>query len=122
MKCESKRKNVIIMATDHPKFLPQIFGRHKRIKNSWRKPRGIDSKKRVGKKFMGAVPGIGWQGNRKTRHLHPSGMKELRVFSPVDLEDASNVVIRIAAAVGARKRKIIVDKATSLGLRVLNPK
>ena len=110
------------MAKDHPQFLPQIYGRHKRIKRSWRKPRGIDSKKRVGKKFMGAVPGIGWRGNRKTRYLHPLGIKELRVFSPVDLEDVSNVLIRIGSTVGARKRKIIVDKATSLGLKVLNPK
>jgi len=110
------------MGKDHPQFLPQIFGRKKRITHRWRKPRGIDSKKRVGKQYMGAVPGIGWKAKKSTRGLHPSGLKEILVYNPQQLEGASNVVIRIAASVGQRKRNIIVEKANNLGLRVLNAK
>jgi len=104
----------------HPKFLPQIYGRKKRIKLRWRKPRGIDSKKRVEKQYMGAVPKIGWRGEKVKRGLHPSGMKEILVSNVKELDGISKMVVRIASGVSARKRKIIIDKADSLGLRVLN--
>ena len=110
------------MGKDHPQFLPQIFGRKKRIKHRWRKPRGIDSKKRIGKQYMGAVPGIGWKSNRKTRGLHPSGLKEILIYNPQQLEGKSNVAVKIASGVGQRKRKIIIDKANSMKLKVLNAK
>ena len=110
------------MAKDHPKFLPQIFGRKKRITHRWRKPRGIDSKKRVGKQYMGAVPGIGWKAKKSTRFLHPLGLKEILVYNPQQLDGVSNVLVRMASCVGKRKRMIIIEKANSLGLKVLNAK
>jgi len=111
---------LMIMAVKHPQFLPQIFGRKKRITHRWRKPRGIDSKKRVGKQYMGAVPKIGWRGEKSTRGLHPSGMREILVSSPPDLDGLVNILIRISSSVGRRKREIIIKKAESLGLKVLN--
>jgi len=105
----------------HPKFLPPNYGRKKKVKLRWRKPRGIDSKKRIGKQYMGAVPGIGWRGEKSKRGLHPSGLKEILISSPKELDGVSNVVVRISSSVGGKKRKLIVEKAKTLELRVLNP-
>ncbi|MEM2974107.1 MAG: eL32 family ribosomal protein [Candidatus Micrarchaeia archaeon] len=108
------------MTVKHPKFLPQIYGRKKRISHRWRKPRGIDSKKRIEKKMMGAVPKIGWRGKKSRRGLHPLGMREILVSSPSHLDGMANVLVRISSSVGQRKREMIVKKAESMGLKVLN--
>ncbi len=104
----------------HPKFLPPNFGRKKRVKERWRKPMGIDNKKRISKKIMGASPTIGWRSPRDQRDIHPSGLRELLVRNLADLSGASNVVIRIAASVGSKKKMVILEKAKSMKLRVLN--
>jgi len=104
----------------HPKFLPPNYGRKKRVKERWRKPRGIDNKKRIAKRIMGASPAIGWRSPRDNRGIHPSGMREILVHNMSDLDGASNVVVRIASAVGARKKAMIAQKAKSMSLRVLN--
>jgi len=110
------------MARKHPQFLPQIFGRKKRITHRWRKPRGIDSKKRVKIQYMGAVPCIGWGSKSSEKHIHPSGLREILISTPMQLEGAANVAVRISSSVGKRKREMIVKKAESMGLKVLNPK
>ena len=107
----------------HPKFLPPNYGRKKRVKIRWRKPRGIDNKKRVGKKIMGASPKIGWRSARNNRGIHPSGAKEVLIRSLKDLDGISNenVAIRIASAVGAKKREAIIKAANERKIPVLNP-
>jgi len=81
---------------------------------------GIDSKKRISKKIMGASPSIGWRSPRNQRNIHPSGMREILVSNLSDLEGASNVAVRIASAVGAKKKELIAQKAKSMGLAILN--
>jgi len=41
--------------------------------------------------------------------------------SELELVDPSYEAIRVAAAVGARKKTVIIAKAEELGIRVLNP-
>jgi large subunit ribosomal protein L32e len=55
--------------------------------------------------------------------MHPSGFLEVRVFTPDELTgiDPACYAIRIGASVGGRKRAIILEKANSAGLKVLNP-
>ena len=104
----------------HPKFQPQGYGRKKRIKERWRRPRGIDSKMRIEKAYMGSVPKIGWRRPRKIRGLHPSGLVEILVRNPEDLKFASsNTIIRIASSVGKKKRSEIIRKAKEQGLRLI---
>jgi large subunit ribosomal protein L32e len=45
------------------------------------------------------------------------------VHSPKELEriDEKSEVVRIASRVGKRKRKLILERAKQLGVRVLNP-
>jgi large subunit ribosomal protein L32e len=56
--------------------------------------------------------------------MHPSGFLEVRVFTPDELNgiDPATHAIRIGASVGGRKRAIILEKANSAGLKVLNPR
>jgi large subunit ribosomal protein L32e len=111
------------MKRKHPKFFRQNYGRtdRKRISDSWRKPRGVDNKKRIKLKSAGALPEIGWRNPREVRHLHPSGLREVLVRNVQELSRVKNgMAVRIASGVGRKKREEIVRKAKELNLKVLN--
>ncbi|MEM4296648.1 MAG: eL32 family ribosomal protein [Candidatus Anstonellales archaeon] len=104
--------------------VPNATGKRakKRVKQRWRKPRGIDNKKRIRKKGHGAVPKIGYKNSKHLRHLHPSYKREALISNEKEL-DAFNpdlYAIRIRRSVGKRKRAIIIEKAEKLGFLVLN--
>lgn len=106
----------------HPKFLRPNYGRssRSRIKLAWRRPRGIDNKKRLKIAYMGASPSIGYGQPSAIRHLHPSGMPEVLVASTADLTSLKAVAVRIASGVGRLKRESIIKLAESMKLPVLN--
>lgn len=106
-----------------PKFRRQEWFRFKRLGEKWRRPRGKDSKMRLGKKGKPAMPSIGYRLPKSVRGLHPSGREEVLVRNLKDVErvDASKQVIRIASDVGRRKREQIIARAKELGIQVLNP-
>ncbi|NPA22391.1 MAG: 50S ribosomal protein L32e [Candidatus Micrarchaeota archaeon] len=95
----------------------------KRIKDRWRRPRGVGNKKRIRKKWAGALPNIGYKNPDSLRGRHPSGYFEVLVYRVEDLEkvDPEKQAIRIAARVGKKKRLEIVAKAKELNIHVLNP-
>ncbi len=106
-----------------PEFPRQ--GRHKktRVKDTWRRPRGTLSKQRRGVKGKGAVVQAGYRSPTAARGLHPSGFEEVRVHNTQDLEgvDPDREAVRIASAVGGRKRERIEDVCEDREIRVLNP-
>ena len=109
-----------------PHFRRQESWRYKRLrgkKEKWRKAEGIDSKMRVKKKGWPKSPEVGYRGPKKTRGLHPSGFSEVVVNRPKDLDKIvpERTVARMAHTVGARKRAQILEKAKSMGIRVINP-
>jgi len=103
------------------RFVRQRTPGKRRLKMSWRKPKGIDSPKRIERKEKGRVVKIGYRTPKLIRDLHPSGLPEVIVYNPSELEGLEGVVIRIASTVGRRKRLEIVKRAEELGLRVVNP-
>jgi len=107
-----------------PKFLRQEFGKLKRLKEKWRRPRGIDSKKRVGKRGKGKLPKIGYKKPENLRHLHPSGYRPILIHNVKELEnlDPKKEAIVIASAVGRRKRNDIIRIANEKKIAILNPK
>ncbi|RLI30135.1 50S ribosomal protein L32e [Candidatus Bathyarchaeota archaeon] len=106
-----------------PKFVRQESWRYVRIKESWRRPRGIDSKMRLRKKGWPKVVKIGYRGPRKARGLHPSGFEEVLVYNVWDLEglDPERQAVRIAHGVSSRKKLEICTRADELGIYVINP-
>ena len=106
----------------HPKFLRPNYGRssRSRIKIAWRRPRGIDNKKRLKIAYMGASPSIGYRQPNAIRGMHPQGMPEALVENPAQLAGLAGVAIRVASGVGRKKREEIIKLAESMKLRVLN--
>jgi large subunit ribosomal protein L32e len=111
---------MIMEKKNKPKFNVPNAGFFKSIKTRWRKPRGTHNKKRMKFQFMGASPKVGYRNPVAMRDLHPSGKREVMVSNPKDVENLKDVVLRIAGAVGGKKRKQIEEKAKALHLRIVN--
>jgi large subunit ribosomal protein L32e len=107
-----------------PKFRRQESWRYKRLKQPWRKPRGLDNKIRRKVKGWPQAPSSGYRGPKESRGLHPSGFREVRVFNVDDLHgvDPDLEAVRIAHTVGGRKRIEIVNRAKEMGIHILNPR
>ncbi|MBU0586136.1 50S ribosomal protein L32e [Candidatus Micrarchaeota archaeon] len=103
-----------------PKFNVLNAGFKKRVKHRWRKPRGVDNKKRIRCSFAGASPRIGYKNSAEARGTHPCGLKEVLVNNPSELKSAAGNAVRIASGVGKRKRDEIKKLATELKITVLN--
>jgi large subunit ribosomal protein L32e len=110
------------MKKKRPKFRRVESWRYKRVKDSWRKARGIDSKTRKKKKSGVKSPNIGYRTPKEIRGIHPSGYEEVRVITKNDLDDLDpkRHAIKISSRVGARKRIPLIDYARSKGFKILN--
>lgn len=119
-----KKRLIRTRADKSAKFRRDGFGKKPQISDSWRRPRGLHNKQRRQKKAKGAHPTPGYGSPVLVRGMHPSGFLEVRVFTPDELTgiDPATYAIRIGATVGGRKRAIILEKANSAGLKVLNPR
>jgi large subunit ribosomal protein L32e len=94
-----------------------------RIKDHWRRPKGIDNKMRQKRKGWPRTVNVGYGSPKTVRHLHPSGKEEVAIYNVGDLTivDPETQVARIGGTVGRRKRRAILKEATELGIRILNP-
>jgi large subunit ribosomal protein L32e len=110
------------MKQKKPNFVRPESWRYVRIKENWRRPRGLDHKVRL--MYDGWPPGvsIGYRSPRATRGLHPSGYREVLVFNVEGLKnvDPKTQAIRIAHTVGKRKRVKILAEAKRKRLTILN--
>jgi len=107
-----------------PDFQREEGWRYERLKKSWRRARGLDSKMR--KKYSGWPKSveIGYRGPKEARDLHPSGYEEVLVRTLDDIAkvDPKTQAIRIAHGVGARKRVELLDRAKGRKIHILNPR
>ena len=106
-----------------PKFVREESWRYKRVKPSWRSARGKTSRVRRSKEGWPPVVKIGYARPTSTRGLHPSGMREVIVHRPQELEQINPKiqVARIAHTVGENKRLLILEEAERRGIHLLNP-
>ena len=94
----------------------------KRLKEGWRKPRGIHSKMRLKLKGHPRSVSVGWKSPKSVRSLHKSGLKEVLIHNIRELERLSpeeNGIV-IASNIGLKKKLEIVKKAKELRLTALN--
>ncbi|MDI6690855.1 MAG: 50S ribosomal protein L32e [Candidatus Bathyarchaeota archaeon] len=107
-----------------PKFVRQESWRYKRLKENWRRPKGLDNKMR--RKIKGWPPtvNVGYRGPKVARGLHPSGYKEVLVHNAEEIKkvDPKTQAVRIAHTVGKRERAKILTESRKRRITVLNIK
>lgn len=106
-----------------PHFVREESWRYKRVKTSWRSPKGKSSRVRRSKNGWPPVVKIGYSHAKATRGVHPSGLREVLIWRPKDLEglDPKTQVARIGHTVGENKRVQITEEAKKTNIRILNP-
>jgi large subunit ribosomal protein L32e len=110
------------MNKKRPSFRRVESWRYKRVKDSWRKARGIDSKTRKKKKSGVKSPTVGYRTPKKVRGLHPSGYEEVRVTTIQDLNNLNKNrhAIKISSKLGSKKRVTLIDYCQKRGFKILN--
>lgn len=105
-----------------PDFVRQESWRYDRLKESWRRPKGIDNKMRRKIKGWPATVNVGYRGPKAARGLHPSGYEEVLVYNVEQLKkvDSKTQAVRISRTVGKRKRTQILLEARKRKITVLN--
>lgn len=107
-----------------PAFKRYHSDRYMRVKESWRKPRGIDSRMRKKHRGCPVMPGKRYGRPAIVRDILENGLREVIVRNVDDLRALTSVNRRYCAtiehSVSARKRVEIVNEAKLLGICVTN--
>jgi len=105
-----------------PDFVRSESWRYVKLKENWRRPRGLDHKMR--RKIKGWPPtvSVGYRGPKVARGLHPSGYKEVLVHNAKEISsiDPKTEAARIAHTVGKKKRVQIIAEAKKNKVFILN--
>ena len=106
-----------------PDFVRHESWRYDRLKENWRRPRGIDNKMRRKIKGWPSTVNVGYRGPKAARGIHPSGYEEVLVHNAEELKgiNPKTQAVRIAHTVGKRARAKILVEARKKKIKVLNP-
>lgn len=106
-----------------PNFVRQESWRYDRLKENWRRPRGIDNKMRRKIKGWPSTVNVGYRGPKAARGLHPSGCEEVLVHNAEELKgiNPKTQAVRIAHTVSKRTRAKILVEARKKKIAILNP-
>lgn len=108
-----------------PRFTRQASYRYWRIgrDESWRRPRGQQSKQRRHYGYRSTIVSIGFRGPAAVRGLTPSGFRPVLVRTAKEiaaLAPTTDAAI-IARTVGTKRRLTLEEAARKAGVHVLNP-
>jgi large subunit ribosomal protein L32e len=92
----------------------------KKLKKSWRRPRGMHNKVRLKKKGHIHKVSIGYRTKKETRDFYNSKFDYKLVNNLNDLNNIDKKYILISKSIGLRKKIEILKKAKELNLDVLN--
>src|SRR5438874_11632660 len=110
------------MKGSKPEFRRQESWRYKRVKENWRRPRGVTSKMRKEESGFPAKVKNGYGSAASTRGLHPRGLVDQLVWREGALEklDPKIHIARRSGRVGERTRRGILTKAKDLNFDIAN--
>lgn len=108
-----------------PRFTRQASYRYWRIgrDESWRKPRGLQSKQRRHYGYRSTIVSIGFRSPRQVRGRTPSGFRPILVETVPQISaiDPAHEAAIISRTVGTLKRLVLEEAARKRGVHVLNP-
>ena len=108
-----------------PAFIRQDAHKKNETKaTGWRRPRGLHSKMREGRRGYRIKISVGWKSPAAVRGAHPSGLMPLLIHRPADLAAITTTHgAVIASGVGDKKRLEILKAAQGKGtITILNVK
>lgn len=105
-----------------PTFKAQNHGHKKRVSDSYKRPKGYQSKMRLGKKSRSKMPKPGFRSPKAVLGLNKDGLQEVVVARVQDLDmiDAKTQIAVIGSNVGMRKAIAIAKAAEQKGISVAN--
>jgi len=103
-----------------PSFSRQNTGARPTFKGTWRKPKGMHSKKRRNKDGHQNIVSIGYGSIREIKGLNAEGFKRVIVKNVLGLEglNAKEHVVIISSTVGLKKKMEIIEIAKKAGLKI----
>jgi large subunit ribosomal protein L32e len=108
-----------------PLFVRTASHRYFRIGRweSWRRPKGLQSKQRRHYGYRPFVVRIGYGSPRRTRGLTPTGFRPVIVRTDGEITkiDPTREAVIIARTVGTRRRLVLEEACRKLGIHILNP-
>ena len=106
-----------------PRFVRQGTTYLRRLGEKWRAPKGKQNKLRQHQLSKGNYPNPGYGSPKSLKFLHPSGFQEVMIRNLKDLEkiNSEKQAIRIASAIGRKKKLQIMKVAEERKLKILNP-
>ena len=115
----TKRKQI---KSKKPDFLAQDTHKKKRIRQRWKRPRGLQSKVRLNKRGYRRGVSTGWRSPKSVRGLSPEGLIQVRVETLAQLEalDPKTQGAIVSGRVSIRTKKALYDAATAKKITILN--
>ena len=108
------------MAKEKPNFLRQEGKRFKRLKNCWRKPKGVHSKLRLRRRGKPTMVSIGYKAPEKVRGLVKGNIQQVSVSKPEHLKFIKKGEVVVLKKMSNKKRLEILLEAKKLNIQVLN--
>ena len=106
------------------KFTRHQSDRYNKLSRNWRKPKGIDNRVRRRFKGMYVMPTIGFGSAKTTKHMLPTGFRKVLVHNIKEPEvlmmQNKKFCAEIAHGVSSKNRKVLVERAQQLCIRVTN--
>ena len=122
---KKKMKNLKIIKKRSKSFVRHHSDRYNRIKESWRKPKGIDSC--VRRRFKGRIlmPNIGFGSFKKTRNLAPNGLYRIKINNIKELMmlfmKNRKISAEISKNLSKQKKRKIMEMALKMDIKISNP-
>ncbi len=111
------------MSTSKTRFKRQESWRLKRVKENWRRPRGVTSRMRKEKNGWPAKVKVGYGTKASGRGLHPRGLIERLVQNESDLEglNPKTHIVRLSGQLGEKRRLVLLERVRTLNIHIANP-